>query len=282
MATTKKREMVFFDVEAAQSPSLPGECSLLEFAAILVCPRRLVEVSSYSILIRPDDAGADGGVLSASSSAPLFEDVFPDIFELLDGRVWAGHGILRAGCPRMREAFAAFGLGAPEPVGVVDSLDVLLAQGAQGCFGPAATGDDSQEEDEEAAALAEHFGIGARRTRGLRCLDGARVSLEVPGHHKGMEFFHGGSGPPRPRGDSGGDNKGQARGGCGAASSAGPAQLDVVGEAFCPLPLKGPPSMKADKAGFKGPQEAQHRIRITRRKRSTASASPKRQEPREG
>ncbi|XP_044460216.1 protein NEN4-like [Triticum aestivum] len=180
MATTKKREMVFFDVEATQSLSLPGECSLLEFAAILVCPRRLVEVSSYSTLIRPDDASADGGVLSASSGAPSFEDVFPDIFELLDGRVWAGHGIRRAGYPRMREAFAAFGLGAPEPVGVVDSLDVLLAQGAQGCFGPAAAGDDGQVEDEEAAAaaLAEHFGIGARRARGLRCLDGARVSLE--------------------------------------------------------------------------------------------------------
>ncbi|XP_037480358.1 protein NEN4-like [Triticum dicoccoides] len=188
MATTKKREMVFFDVEAAQSLSLPGECNLLEFATILVCPRCLVEVSSYSTLIRTDDAGADGGVLSASSGAPSFEDVFPDIFELLDGRVWAGHGIRRAGCPRMRKAF---GLGAPEPVGVVDSLNVLLAQGAQGCFGPAGVRDDGQEEDEEAAAaaLVEHFGIGARWARGLRCLDGAHVSLEVLGHHEGMEFF---------------------------------------------------------------------------------------------
>ncbi|KAF6992665.1 hypothetical protein CFC21_009646 [Triticum aestivum] len=159
MANTKKREMVFFDVEAAP-PS--GECRLLEFAAILVCPRRLVEVSSYSTLIRPDDAGADGGVLSASSAAPSFEDVFPDIFELLDGRVWAGHGIRRAGCPRVRGAFAAFGLPAPEPVGVVDSLDAA------------------------AAALAEHFGIGARRARGLRCLDGARVSLEVLKHCAGV------------------------------------------------------------------------------------------------
>ncbi|KAF7098627.1 hypothetical protein CFC21_100352 [Triticum aestivum] len=87
MATTEKREMVFFNVEAAQSPSLPDECSLLELAAILVCPRRLVEVSSYSTLNRPDDTGADGGVLSASSGAPSFKDVFLDIFEMLDGRV---------------------------------------------------------------------------------------------------------------------------------------------------------------------------------------------------
>ena len=96
MAATKKREMVFFDVEAAPSS---GECRLLEFAAILVCPRRLVEVSSYSTLIRPDNAAADGS--SLPSSTPSFEDVFPDIFELLDGRVWAGHGIRRAGCPRV-------------------------------------------------------------------------------------------------------------------------------------------------------------------------------------
>ncbi|KAI5016037.1 hypothetical protein ZWY2020_005769 [Hordeum vulgare] len=177
MATTKKREMVFFDVEAAQPPSCPsGECRLVEFAAILVCPRRLVEVSSYSTLIRQDHPDADENssvLLSAASAAPAFEDVFPDIFELLDGRVWAGHGIRRAGCARVRGAFAAFGLPAPEPVGVVDSLDVLVAQG---CFG----------QDEEAAALAEHFGVGVRRARGLRCLDGARLSLDVLKHCAGV------------------------------------------------------------------------------------------------
>ncbi|KAF6981612.1 hypothetical protein CFC21_000075 [Triticum aestivum] len=182
MATTKKREMVFFDVEAAQSPSPPGECRLLEFAATLVCPRRLVEVSSYSTLIRPDDVANDGSV-HLPSSAPSFEDVFPDIFELLDGRVWAGHGIRRSGCLRVREAFAAFGLPAPEPVGVVDSLDVLLAQGS---FGRAVAGDDGQDDEAASAALAEHFGIGARRARGLRCLDGARVSLEVLKHCAGV------------------------------------------------------------------------------------------------
>ncbi|XP_037482931.1 protein NEN4-like [Triticum dicoccoides] len=182
MATTKKREMVFFDVEAAQSPSPPGECRLLEFAATLVCPRRLVEVSSYSTLIRPDDVANDGSV-HLPSSAPSFEDVFQDIFELLDGRVWAGHGIRRSGCLRVREAFAAFGLPAPEPVGVVDSLDVLLAQGS---FGRAVAGDDGQDDEAASAALAEHFGIGARRARGLRCLDGARVSLEVLKHCAGV------------------------------------------------------------------------------------------------
>lgn len=163
MATEAKEEMVFFDVETAAAPSpsdADGRWWLLEFGAILVCPRRLVELSSYSTLIRPGDLSAvskrfagDLSLSAAFRAAPAFADVADDIFRLLDGRVWAGHNIRRFDCHRVREAFAAAGRAAPEPVAVVDSLNVL----AQG-FGRRAG-------DLKMATLAAYFGIDPKTSK---------------------------------------------------------------------------------------------------------------------
>lgn len=174
----KNREMVFFDVETAAAPS---SCShqwwILEFGAILVCPRRLLELSSYSTLIRPDDPQAaiskrfldsipsDSG--QDHSSAPTFSEVAGEIHALLHGRVWAGHNIRRFDVPRLRAAFAAAGLPPPEPAAVVDSLDLLASE-----FGRRAG-------DLKMATLAAYFGIGKQRHRGL---DDARMNLEVIKH----------------------------------------------------------------------------------------------------
>ncbi|CAM0958818.1 unnamed protein product [Alopecurus aequalis] len=155
---SKAREMVFFDVEVA--PGAPSTSpDILEFGAILVCPRRLVERSSYSTLIRPSTSLAD-----ELSCGPSFIEVAADVFDLLDGRVWAGHGIR---CIDIREAFAAAGMDAPEPAGVVDSLNVL-AQPLFGC----------QAGNLEMATLATYFRIAVQPAR-RSCLDGARMSLEV-------------------------------------------------------------------------------------------------------
>jgi DNA polymerase III epsilon subunit-like protein len=152
-------EIVFFDVETT-APSPEGRYWLLEFGAILVSPRKLLEVGSYDTLIRPGD-------LSAVSSAPPFEDVASKIFDILDGRVWAGHNIQRFHCPRIREAFADVGSPAPEPAGVIDSLNVLANE-----FGRRAG-------DLEMATLASYFGIGKQKHRSL---DDARMNLEVLKH----------------------------------------------------------------------------------------------------
>jgi hypothetical protein len=81
--------------------------------------------------------------------------------------VWAGHNIQRFDCPRIREAFADIGRPAPEPAGVIDSLNVLAAD-----FGRRAG-------DLKMATLATYFGIGKQKHRSL---DDARMNLEVLKH----------------------------------------------------------------------------------------------------
>jgi DNA polymerase III epsilon subunit-like protein len=156
-----RSEIVFFDVETTV-PTRPGQgFALLEFGAILVCPRKLTELRSYSTLIRPADVSlisplserCNGINAEAVSNAPTFMDIAPAVYDLLHGwfnhlyislfkmlgcdvkfcgefcagRIWAGHNILRFDCVRIRDAFAAINQTPPEPKGTIDSL-VLLTQ----------------------------------------------------------------------------------------------------------------------------------------------------------
>lgn len=119
--------MVFFDVETTAASADEGQRSVLEFGAIVVCPRRLVEVDSYHTVIRPGDMSAVSKRFAAM-------------------------------------AFAAIGRAAPEPVAIVDSLNVLAHD-----FGRRAG-------DLKMATLASYFGIGKQSHRSL---DDARMNLEV-------------------------------------------------------------------------------------------------------
>ena len=86
-------EIAFFDVETSVPRRSREGYALLEFGAILVCPRRLVEVACYSTLVRP----ADLGVISAASvrcngitrdavvAAPSFIAVADAVHDLLHG-----------------------------------------------------------------------------------------------------------------------------------------------------------------------------------------------------
>ena len=73
-----------------------SKCSpfaLLEFGAILVCPKKLVELDFYSTLICPNHLSrisakserCNGISRAAVSTAPPFADVADKVFQLLDG-----------------------------------------------------------------------------------------------------------------------------------------------------------------------------------------------------
>lgn len=169
-------EIVFFDIETTvPSRAEAGQEKrfwVLEFGAMVICPRKLVETESYCTLIRPGDLSAvpmrsariDGITQKVVAKAPTFEEVADKIYEILHGRVWAGHNIQRFDCHRIREAFAEIGRPAPEPVGVIDSLGVLSNK-----FGRRAG-------DMKMATLANYFGLGQQKHRSL---DDVRMNLEV-------------------------------------------------------------------------------------------------------
>ncbi|KAJ6413573.1 hypothetical protein OIU84_006380 [Salix udensis] len=168
-------EIVFFDLETTVPKKAGQRFRVLEFGAIIVCPRNLVELDSYSTLVRPTDLSAvalksgrcDGITREAVANAPAFGEVADKIFSILNGRIWAGHNIRRFDCVRIKEAFAEIGRPAPMPVGMIDSLGVLTEK-----FGRRAG-------NMKMATLATYFGLGQQKHRSL---EDVRMNLEVLKH----------------------------------------------------------------------------------------------------
>ncbi|KAH0762763.1 hypothetical protein KY290_018836 [Solanum tuberosum] len=168
----ERMEVAFFDVETTV-PTRPGQgFAILEFGAILVCPRKLVELETYSTLVRPTDLSliptlsvrCNGINPEAVTSAPTFAEIADKVYDILHGRIWAGHNILKFDCHRIREAFAGINKPAPEPKGIIDTLALLTQR-----FGRRAG-------DMKLASLATYFGLGQQIHRSL---DDVRMNLEV-------------------------------------------------------------------------------------------------------
>lgn len=82
---------MFFDVETTVPTATGQRFWVVEFGAIVVCPRKLVEIESYCTLIRPNDISAVGAkrfsgiTRDAVAEAPRFEEVADKIFGVLNG-----------------------------------------------------------------------------------------------------------------------------------------------------------------------------------------------------
>ncbi|KAJ0230020.1 Protein NEN4 [Hirschfeldia incana] len=172
---TFPNEIVFFDLETNVPNKTGQHFHILEFGAIIVCPRKLEELESFTTLIQPKDLSvaslrssrSDGITRAKVTDAPSFEDVAEKIYGLLNGRIWAGHNIRRFDCVRIKEAFAKVGKAAPEPSGIIDSLGLLSDK-----FGKRAG-------NMKMASLAAYFGLGVQKHRSL---DDVRMNLEVLKH----------------------------------------------------------------------------------------------------
>ncbi|PIN26484.1 hypothetical protein CDL12_00764 [Handroanthus impetiginosus] len=133
VSTGYRSEIVFFDLEATR----PEEGSVIvEFGATLVDPRTLVD----------------------------FAHIADTVYNLLHGQIWAGHNILRFDCNHIREAFAEINRPAPEPKGIIDSLQ-LLTQTFK-----------NRTDNMQLVTLAKYFGLGKQTHRSL---DDIRMNIEV-------------------------------------------------------------------------------------------------------
>ncbi|KAE8663681.1 Protein NEN4 [Hibiscus syriacus] len=111
-------EIVFFDIETTVPNRVGQRFWVLEFGAVVVCSKNLVELESYSTLIKPKDlssvalrsARCDGITRDAVANAPAFEDVADKIFSLLNG-VLTEKFRKRAGNMKMASLATYFGLG---------------------------------------------------------------------------------------------------------------------------------------------------------------------------
>ncbi|CAA7043249.1 unnamed protein product [Microthlaspi erraticum] len=168
----ERSEIAFFDLETAVPAKSGQRFAILEFGAILVCPRKLEELYSYTTLVRPTDLSLIATLSKRRSgitrdgvlSAPTFSEIADDVYDILHGRIWAGHNIKRFDCVRIRDAFAEIGLSPPEPKATIDSLSLLTQK-----FGKRAG-------DMKMASLATYFGLGDQAHRSL---DDVRMNLEV-------------------------------------------------------------------------------------------------------
>ncbi|KAJ0048422.1 hypothetical protein Pint_16882 [Pistacia integerrima] len=169
-----RSEIAFFDLKTTFStPDQPH--TILEFGAILVCPKKLKELDHYSTLIRPTDpslissfsAHKNGITPDAIDSAPTFAEIADTIFDILHGRIWAGHNIVKFDCEIIREAFVEVGRAHPEPKETIDTWALLTQR-----FG-------SRAGDMKMATLAEYFELGQQTHRSL---DDVRMNLEVLKH----------------------------------------------------------------------------------------------------
>jgi DNA polymerase III epsilon subunit-like protein len=159
-------------------------CSLLEFGALVVDGNSLVEDPrlSFETLVRPDDLKAitkrsiDCNHITDAmvAQAPEFHSVAQQIFDVLDGRIWLGHNIVRFDIPQLTRQFELAGLPAPQPAGVIDTLPLLREH-----FGKRAG-------DMKMASLGRFFGQGEEEHRALA---DARMTMEVVKHAGALLFL---------------------------------------------------------------------------------------------
>lgn len=92
MDPVDRSEIAFFDVETTV-PKRGERFAILEFGSILVCPKKLTELQSYTTLVQPADLSlistlsvrCNGISRNDVVLAPLFSDIADTVYDILHG-----------------------------------------------------------------------------------------------------------------------------------------------------------------------------------------------------
>ncbi len=166
---SKQPDIVFYDLETNIPPDDSVPFEIIEFGAIVLDKAGLYEKESYSTLIYSElmderSIACNGITFDMVKDAPSFAEVADKIFDVLNGRVWAGHNIIKFDNIHIKSHFDRLGKPAPEPFDLIDTR-VLLRQ----TFGPRAG-------NMKLATLGHYFGLGMERHRSI---EDVRMNIDV-------------------------------------------------------------------------------------------------------
>ncbi|XP_048138064.1 protein NEN3-like isoform X2 [Rhodamnia argentea] len=151
-------ELVIFDVETVIETE-----AIIEFGAIIICPRTLDEKEYFSSLVLPQHDwefaefeerrnGLDREDIISSNIS--FSDIAHTVYDMLHGRIWVGHNIKRFDCGIVEDAFHKIRRSPPEPLDVIDTWE--LCEMFRG-----------EVDNLAMATLAEYLGLGKQKHRAL-------------------------------------------------------------------------------------------------------------------
>lgn len=157
-------ELVFFDLETTIPP-----IDIIEFGAVILDKDGLYEKESYSTLVWSDKVDTrsiecNGITHEMLKDAPKFAEVADAIYNVLNGRIWAGHCINRFDIPHINKAFKRIDKPAPVPFSTIDTLPLL-----RGTFGKRAG-------NLRLDSLGSYFGLGKERHRSLEDI---KMNIEI-------------------------------------------------------------------------------------------------------
>eukprot|EP01114_Cavostelium_apophysatum_P016472 TRINITY_DN4694_c0_g1_i1.p1 TRINITY_DN4694_c0_g1~~TRINITY_DN4694_c0_g1_i1.p1 ORF type:complete len:439 (-),score=101.56 TRINITY_DN4694_c0_g1_i1:12-1298(-) len=149
-------EIVFYDLET----TIGKEMDIIEFGAITLDKNGLFMKNSFTTLLRSSkitnrSTSSNGITFAMVQNAPTFSEVADRIFEMMDGKIWAGHNIITFDNKHLVNEFKRLNKKPPTPTGLIDTLVLLRTH-----FG-ARAGSLKME------ALGHYFGLGTEKHRAL-------------------------------------------------------------------------------------------------------------------
>jgi len=120
-------------------------------------------------------------------NAPSFEEVAPMIYDMLNGRIWAGHNIISFDNNCIKESFDRIGVPPPVPFSIIDTL-VLIRKYFKDQVLPADNGEPTKQfKNFKLATLGDYFGLGQEEHRAM---SDVRMNIEVMKRCSFMMFLN--------------------------------------------------------------------------------------------